>query len=180
MQTITSAKTSLNQIPALHKSSILDMYVGAAKAKQANGGDFAFIVDYGAGRYNAGESFLMNRHNIPVFSYDPYNRPREENKFTAEIMKAGYCPIVICANVLNVINDDDAIREILSNIRRAIRNVNGVALFTVYEGNKSGIDTITKAGYQRNARTSEYIPILRESFHSVERKGKILIARNAF
>lgn len=180
MQTITSAGTSLNQIPALHKSSILDMYVGAAKAEQANGGNFAFIVDYGAGRYNAGESFLMNRHNIPVFSYDPYNRPAQENKFTTEVMEAGYCPIVICANVLNVINDDDAIRETLSNIRRAIRNVNGVALFTVYEGNKSGIDTITKAGYQRNARTSEYIPILRESFHSIEKRGKILIARNAF
>lgn len=178
MQTITSAETSLNQIPALHKSSLLDMYVGAAKAERANGGNFAFIIDYG-GDYG-GEIFLMNRHNIPVFSYDPYNRPAQENKFTAEVMEAGYCPIVICANVLNIINDDDAIREILSNIRRAMRNVNGVALFTVYEGNKSGIAAATKAGYQRNARTSEYIPILQESFHSVEKRGKILIARNAF
>lgn len=180
MQTITSAGTSLNQIPALHKSSLLDMYVEAAKAERAKGGDFAFIVDYGAGRYNAGKIFLTSRHDIPVFSYDPYNRPMEENRFTAEVMKAGYCPIVICANVLNVVNDDEAVREILSNIRRAIRNVNGVSLFTVYEGNKSGVGTATKAGYQRNTKTSEYIPILRESFHSIEKKGKILIARNAF
>lgn len=180
MQTITSAGTSLNQIPALHKSSVLDMYVEAAKAERAKGGDFAFIVDYGAGRYNAGEIFLTSRHDIPVFSYDPYNRPREENEYTAKIMDAGYCPIIICANVLNVVNDDDALREILSNIRHAIRNVHGVALFTIYEGNKSGVGAVTKAGYQRNARTSEYIPILRESFHSVERKGKILIAHNAF
>lgn len=177
MQTITSAGTSLNHIPALHKSATLDMCVATVKAERKN---FAFIVDYGAGRYNAGEIFLSNRHNIPTFSYDPYNRPTEENALTLKIMETGNCPIVLCANVLNVINSDDAITEILSNIRRSIRNVRGVALFTVYEGNKSGIGTATKAGYQRNARTSEYIPILRESFHNVEKKGKILIARNAF
>lgn len=177
MQTITSAGTSLNQVPALHKSATLNMCVATAKAEHKN---FAFIVDYGAGRYNAGEIFLTNRHNIPVFSYDPYNRPTEENTLTLEIMETGSCPIVICANVLNVIDDDEEITWILANIRRAIRNVRGVALFTVYEGNRSGIGTPTKAGYQRNAKTSEYIPILQDIFHSVTRKGKILIARNAF
>lgn len=182
MQTITSANTSLNQVPALHKSPTLDMYVEATKLKHAKSENFPFIVpfivDYGAGRYDAGKVFLTDRHNIPVFCYDPYNRPVKENKITAEIMKTGICPIVICANVLNVVNDTNAIRDILSNIRHAIRDVNGVALFTVYEGNKSGIGAVTKAGYQRNARTSEYIPILREYFHSVEKKGKILIAHS--
>ena len=52
----------------------------------------------------------------------------------------------------------------------------GTAYFTVYEGNGSGEGKATKAGYQLNKKTVDYVEEIEDIFGSVTRKGKLIIA----
>lgn len=165
-QKYSSAETSINKnkIPALYK--IVEKYIT----------ENSIILDYGAGKYNTGVEYYKNK-NITVLPYDKYNRSEESNAKTFDsIKKMNGVNVCLCANVLNVIAENDVIIDILEDIYNNL-NVHGTLFLNVYEGDRSGKGKPTCKGYQRNAKINEYIPFLKMVFPLVERKGKLLIAR---
>lgn len=162
-QTITSKETSIKQVPALHKSR----YV-------AEIGRNASVLDYGAGKYpELAENYLRKNVEIANYTpYDPYNLP---GRLIPENAKYD---ITLCANVLNVIRESDAIKGVIRNAIFHTRK-GGTAMFTVYEGDRSGKGKITAKGYQRNEPTQNYMTRILEAcpWVKLDRKGKIIIAR---
>lgn len=153
-QKYTSKETSLNQVAAVYK--IYDFRNGSK------------ILDYGGGKYDTATEYMRER-GVMVTVYDPYNRSDEHNRAAREIVP----DYVVCSNVLNVIAEDDVVRHILEDI--ATYNV--PVIITVYEGDGTGIGKETKKGFQRNAKTQTYVPIVSEVFSDVQRKGKLIIAK---
>ena len=144
MQRHTSAGTSINA----HKLPVL--YTKLAKAGVlANGTG----IDFGSGKYTDHLRDFVTAHNGTVMFYDPYNQPEHVNQATlSQRNRSQYC---MCSNVLNVIDDDGAVRNA---IRTAVKLGNGTAYFTVYEGNGTGIGIETQNGqsWQRNQKLRSY------------------------
>lgn len=174
LQTATSARTSLKQIPALFKSAPFE-----AAAKNTATKTRA-VLNYGAGRYpELTADFVRNRYGISVHAYDKYNLPDEMN---ADTLSFADYPIVCVANVLNVIDNDFAAELAINN---AVSHMayDGVTLVTVYEGNGTGIGTYTMNGesYQRNVKTADFVQLIQEWLEyrwNVTQKGKVIIIRN--
>jgi hypothetical protein len=156
MQQLTSRETSLNQInPVLKK--ILPKYAGE------------IVLDIGGGKYDANKKHAAEL-GIKLYVYDKFNRSEAEN------MQALACKpkAIICNNVLNVIDDGQAMRNIIA----LCADYRVPCYFTVYEGNRSGISGPSKKGcWQRNWKTADYVPILKNYFSHVSLNGKLLICR---
>lgn len=182
MQTITSAATSLNQIPAIFKSTAFLKY--QEKDRIENPICYPHNLDIGGGRYDTGSNYLMEAHGIVNIVYDPYNRTKAENADAMENLcesafsqlsgAVGHIRSVTVSNVLNVINDDHTMENTISLAAMALVPV----FFTVYEGDKSGQGKETIKGYQRNMPTKDYIPYIQKHFRHVERHGKVIQAWN--
>lgn len=144
MQRHTSAGTSINakKLPVLY-------------SKLAKAGVLAHGtgIDFGSGRYTDHLSDFVKAQGGTMMFYDPYNQPESVN--AATLFHRNRSLFCLCSNVLNVIDDDDAVRNA---IRKAVELGNGVAYFTVYEGNGTGIGTETQAGmsWQRNQKLRSY------------------------
>ena len=156
MQGVTSANTSLNQIPSVWKS--ID-YENVER-----------ILDYGCGKYDKFKEFIESK-GIEYFGYDKYNRSDEENYNALHS-----CPdLIVCANVLNVIDNTYEIFEILE----FISTYNKPVVFSIYEGDKSGVGRVTKKDcYQRNQKTKDYVMMIELFFSKVKRKGNVIFAEN--
>lgn len=182
MQTITSADTSLNQIPAIFKNPVFLKY--QEKDRMENPICFPHNLDIGGGRYDTASDYLMETYGIVNIVWDPYNRTEAENRNAMENLKQsaldqfsgaiGHIRSVTVSNVLNVINDDQAMESTITLAAAALVPV----FFTVYEGDKSGEGKETPKGYQRNAPTKAYVPFIQKHFRHVERHGKIIQAWN--
>lgn len=92
------------------------------------------------------------------------------------IRDAGGADTSTCSNVLNVIKEPEARINVIKNCYRFIKP-NGTAYFTVYEGDGTGNEGATKAGYQLNRKTVEYVDEISQVFSNVSRKGKLIIAK---
>jgi len=89
--------------------------------------------------------------------FDPYNRDAEENTATLKYLQSGKrADTAIVANVLNVIAEPKARANVILQAAKAI-NPDGVAYFTVYEGDGSGAGKQTSAGWQENRKTADYV-----------------------
>lgn len=155
MQKYSSKETSLNQVPALAK------YLGDLED--------VTLLDFGCGRFHKFEQFVTERGGI-FYGYDKYWKSAEEN-----ILALNCCPDVItCANVLNVIFEDEIIEEIVE----LLASYRVKVLLQVYEGNKSGKGSETTKGYQRHQPAISYLSLLERHFSSVIRKGNIFICEN--
>jgi 2-polyprenyl-3-methyl-5-hydroxy-6-metoxy-1,4-benzoquinol methylase len=159
-QQFTSANTSINKnkLPAIANKIDFAQYQNKS------------ILDYGCGKY---DNFLNHLTLCGLISkgYDKYNRDSEYNQNS---LSQKY-DIITCNNVLNVISENTIVTEILMQIK-SLLNENGIAYFTVYEGNKSGIGAISKKDcYQRNETTKFYITILQSIFSNVIIKNNVLI-----
>jgi hypothetical protein len=164
-QKYSSKDTSLNQIPGLHRAFV--------RMVRASGGPLMAdcVVDFGAGRYDAAGEYLTAELGVDYYPQDRYNRTEDENQ--RALMVAVSCNAVgLCANVLNVIAEPEARREL---IQLMAYNVTGPCLFTVYEGDRSGEGRQTTKGWQNNRKTADYVAELRAEFDTVERKGNVLI-----
>lgn len=151
----TSADTSINTLNRVYKTYVSSMPIGTT------------ILDYGCGKYDTNRDFAESC-GCTWFGYDPYSKTEEENSVAINC-EPDY---VICSNVLNVIDND----ETLKNIIAEIKSKNVQVFFTIYEGNKSGIGKETKNNcWQRNEKVVDYIPMLREFYSTVIRDGNILI-----
>jgi len=167
-QAITSADTSLNQVPALHRWFVTRTlasgypYMGDA------------VVDFGAGKYDAAGDYITAQLGVPYFPHDPYNRTAMENQTALDACKV-LNTTGLCANVLNVIAEPEARAEL---IQLAADSVNGAVLFSVYEGDRSGTGRRTTKGWQNNRKLADYVPELRAAFAKVDRVGTVLVCSN--
>lgn len=132
-------------------------------------------VDIGAGRFDKATRFLadIGVENIP---FDPVNRDSETNRRAAESVRANPADTATVHNVLNVIDNDAVMEGIVNQAARAIKQ-DGSAIFTIYEGNRSGVGTRTRDGYQRNAKARSYETAIKKFFGSVETHGNVILAK---
>ncbi|RKZ81259.1 MAG: hypothetical protein DRR19_22480 [Candidatus Parabeggiatoa sp. nov. 1] len=157
MQKMTSAATSLNQVnPGI--KIVLPYLVGST------------VLDIGGGKYDANKIYATGL-GVKLYIYDKFNRSEAENE------KALACnpDAIVCNNVLNVIDDGQAMRNVIA----LCASYQVPCYFTVHEGNKSGISGISKKGcWQRNWKTKNYVHILKKYFSYVDCKGKFIICQS--
>ncbi|EDN65894.1 hypothetical protein BGP_0417 [Beggiatoa sp. PS] len=154
MQKMTSAATSVNQVnPGI--KTVLPHFAGLT------------VLDIGGGKYETNKIYAAGL-GVKLYVYDKFNRSETENA------QALACNpnIIVCNNVLNVIDDGQAMRNVIA----LCASYQVSSYFSVYEGNKSGICGPSKKGcWQRNWKTENYIPILKKYFRHVVCKGKLII-----
>lgn len=164
-QEYTSKDTCINTVSAIYK------YIYAPNAK---------ILDYGGGKYDTNAEYMKKKCNADVLVYDPFNRSVEHNNRVRGFFFNCKAKIVVCSNVLCVIKEDEIIKSVLINIKQLMA-LDGVLYIKVYERNRSGIGCVTKKGWQRNQRTDEYIPLIREVFgmdYNIIKKNGLLIVKH--
>lgn len=147
MQTLTSKSTAVNtkakKLPALFKKIDID-------PKDE-------VVDYGSGGNPLSREYV-EKIGATYFPYDPYNEDGKVNAHTNYVLSLG-TDVFVCSNVLNVIDDDDTIRQII-----ALAYWGSYAyFFSVYEGDRSGCGRQTGADqWQRNETIQKYMRFFRE------------------
>jgi hypothetical protein len=163
MQKHSSKNTSINtkRLPAVYNKVDWSRY--------ANEVDDYYIVDIGCGRMET-QSLIrahLASYKVPHFiPYDPYHC----NPVTIEAAKNiiadhSLNKVVVCSNVLNVLDTQDALWTVIKGLCDAIvvKLQNGTyrinpCYITVYEGNKTGIGKETKPDcWQRNERIRVYL-----------------------
>jgi len=149
MQTYTSANTSINQkkLPAVFSKAPLSSM---------------FVMDYGCGRYTDHIREAVESHGAIYLPFDPYNQSSETNQNTMD--KIGLATRkhisvdVVCSNVLNVIDSEEAVAHIADMIERIVTVTGGTGYVTVYEGDRSGHGRPTGPDqYQRNEPLRAYL-----------------------
>lgn len=164
-QDITSAATSLNQVPAGYKT--------LAKVGLLDDCD---VFDFGAGKYEtaANWAYLTSRAN--VVGYDRYNISEFDNESALEELRLGFCNYIVCFNVLNVLTDD-VLPNVVAELAKLAQHTTEKRVYIgVYEGNKSGNGAVTKKGYQRHSVKKDYLKALQPHFKSVSIKHGLIIA----
>ena len=164
-QKYSSAATSINssKLPALFK--LVKFEEGSIN------------LDYGGGKFDNVAEYLEDTYGATNLVYDKYNRTAEHNRdVLAQIRKNGGADTVTCSNVLNVIAEESERLAVLRNCKRYLKS-GGTCYITVYEGNGSGEEGPTKAGYQLNRKTKDYEDEITSVFPGAKRKGKLWICR---
>jgi len=138
-QGASSKKTSRKQVPSIYgKKWVLKEHV-----------DGRDVVDLGIG----GWPELVLRDHPHVVPRDPFWLPREAN----ERALRGVYDTAILSNVLNVIDDDEAIIQLLE-IAKAVADT---TLIKIYDSGRTGY---TRDGYQRGMPLEAYLPFAYEVF----------------
>ncbi len=156
MQQKTSAATSINQVNPIIRT-LLPTLTGLT------------ILDIGGGKYDSNKIYAAGL-GVKLYVYDKFNRTEKEN------IEALSCnpDTIICNNVLNVIDDGQAMRNLIA----FCASFQVPCYFSVYEGNKSAIAGMSKKGcWQRNWKMVDYIPILKKFFTHVNFEKKIMICQ---
>lgn len=129
------------------------------------------VLDYGCGRYTDHIKEYAEVKGVYWTGYDKYNQPEKNN---TQALSREY-DIVLCSNVLNVIEEDEIVKSI---IRECVRLAEKEAVFTVYEGNGTGIGRASsETSYQRNWKLSEYMRLMENMGLCPIKKGKFIIIR---
>lgn len=151
-QTRSSAATSINKdrLPAVYGR--FDFKPGT------------IVLDYGCGRYTDHiMQHLADQLCAGYFPYDPYNQPAAANaaalfNFEKLAAETDLPPVVVCSNVLNVIDAEDALQAVAEELLRFVQCYGARALVTVYEGDRSGRGRETGPDqWQRNEKLREYL-----------------------
>lgn len=153
-----SAKTSLNQIPALHR---LTASLGLS------------TFDFGAGKKGKIDDFYSDL-GIRYLPYDPFNRTNEENDQSINSLEYEGTAIATCANVLNVIEDSN-LAIVISRLHHwTMETTKGICFVSVYHKPSLPINRQVNGHFQRNQSIDWYIPHLKKCFSRVEKQGKLL------
>lgn len=164
-QDVSSADTSLAQIPAVFKSKI---FVPRGKN-----------LDIGAGKFDLGKEYLESERGVEEsVPFDPFNRSVESNRAAVDRLQSGeQFGTTTVPNVLNVIAEAPARDNVILQAAQALEP-NGVAYFQIYEGDRSGNGRRTSRGFQNNKKTSDYVAEVRKHFRDVRTSGNIIVASN--
>lgn len=159
-QAISSADTSLNQIPAVFKKI-------PWKAGTVN-------IDIGGGRFYKATDFVKEK-GVENIVFGPFNRDYEHNSKAFERVKQGGDTVTV-ANVLNVIAESDARDNVILQAARALK-ANGTAYFAIYEGSGDGVGKATTKGWQNNKKTADYMSEVKKHFAEVHKSGNVIVAK---
>lgn len=131
------------------------------------------VLDYGGGKFGLVAEY-MNGKVKEFHTVDKFNRCEKWNTFhTTEAVKHGV-NVVTCANVLNVIKENEIVDEVIETVYKLTTDR---AVFCVYEGDKTGNGRKTqRSSWQRNERTTLYAERIARVFPNVQRHGNIIIA----
>ena len=167
-QEITSAATSINvaKLPAAYnKLKKAGIFTKGMKMVDIGGGKFDNAVD------------MLKGEGVDLKVYDPFNRSAQHNKEVAKAVQGGQVDAAISNNVLNVIKEKENQLLVVEQAFDAVKG-NGKAYFSVYEGSKSGVGKETKAGFQHNKKTADYVSLVEDVFGkgNVEVKNNIITA----
>ena len=164
-QDVSSADTSLAQIPAVFKSKI---FVPRGKN-----------LDIGAGKFDLGKEYLESERGVEEsVPFDPFNRSVESNRAAVDRLQSGErFGTTTVPNVLNVVAEAPARDNVVLQAAQALEP-NGVAYFQIYEGDRSGNGRRTSKGFQNNKKTSDYVAEVRKHFGDVRTSGNIIVASN--
>lgn len=165
-QEFTSENTSINsnKLPAIFK--MVSFEPGTTN------------IDYGGGRFDNVAEYLT-QYDVINLVYDPYNRTSEHNKEVLRTLRrAGGADTATCSNVLNVIKEPEVRKNVLENISKIVKP-GGKVYITVYEGSGKGDEGPTKAGYQLNRKTADYLEEIQQVFPDAKRRGKLIVATNS-
>ncbi|WP_337366510.1 LPD38 domain-containing protein [Phascolarctobacterium sp.] len=160
-QGISSADTSLMQIPAVFK-----------KIKWVPG---TVNIDIGGGKYDLATEYAKEQ-GVENVVFDPFNRNKKHNEAAFEKIKTKGDTATV-ANVLNVIAEEQWRDNVILQAAKSIKK-NGIVYFSIYEGDGAGEGRVTSKGWQNNKKTSEYVAEIEQHFDEVKRKGNIIEARN--
>jgi len=159
-QKISSAETSLKQVPALFRKI-------EAVPGQRN-------LDIGGGKYDLGKDYLSGR-GVESHVYDPFNRTPEHNAVVLDQFKQSPADSITVANVLNVIKEPKSRKDTI-NMAYEYLKPGGKAYFDIYEGSRSGVGKVTSKGWQNNAPATKYEQELKSVFgDNLVRKGTTFI-----
>ena len=165
MQKITSANTSIKQVPAIFK--------------KVNFEPCTLNFDIGCGKYPELLTAEMRRIGVINVGWDPYHTKSNLQVNSKWVHKNGFCKgkfdTVTCCNVLNVLEKGGDIYNILKLAYKLIKST-GIVYFLIYEGDKSGEGRETSKGWQNNQKTSWYEKRVKYLFPVIKRKGNIIAA----
>lgn len=139
-QKYTSKNTSVNvkRIPYLVNHINWELFKGGR------------CLDYGSGQPNLDTWNLIRSYKIQYLPYDPYWLDETINNKAMAL----YPTIVICSNLLNVIDSDEEVKR----IHDYIRWLKVPYFIRIYSGDKSGIGRETKKDcWQRNQIAENYL-----------------------
>ena len=160
-QEYPSAKTCLNQVPALFK--------------QIPWVPFTTNLDIGGGKYGTGTKWLLER-DVDNFIFDPYNQSLAHNIQVLQSLREMPPSTATMANLLNVIKERENRLHVLK-LAAAILQPTGDAWISIYPGDKSGRGRETKPGcWQNNLLPEAYVPEMKGYFRSVTRRGQFILA----
>lgn len=165
-QEYDSAATSINstKLPAIYK--LVNFEPGKV------------YLDFGGGKFDNGVYYVRDL-GATLLVYDPYNRSDEHNKEVLRVIREnGGADATLNSNVLNVIKEPEARLAVLKNIKK-LTKPSGDVYITVYEGTGKGNEGPTKAGYQLNRKTANYLEEVQSIFPDAQRKGKLIHATNS-
>ena len=163
-QSITSAATSRKIVP--HTIGWGDKH-GTWKAGNTN-------FDIGSGKFSDMSQAMKDR-GVTNLHYDPFWQTSEDNQAAIDAALANSPDTVTVNNILNVIKEPDARRQVIRQAAKAVDQA-GTAFFLIYESDKSGVGKDTRDGYQVNARAETYMDSIKEFFDNVRRDGHLIIA----
>jgi len=142
MQNYTSKNTSVNitKLPAVYSKVHWDKLPPGAR-----------VLDWGCGKDATLTKQTLDKHGLVHIGYDPNWLSVEDNKVAEKWL--GLAGAFVCSNVLNVIDDEQAIRDICYKAAQ-----HKYFFITVYEGDKSRIGKRSKEDcYQRNEKVKAYL-----------------------
>ena len=160
-QAITSAETSLNQVPA------------AFKKIEWEPGQFNF--DYGGGKYDKATEWLLEEKQVVNCVYDPFNRSEEHNEKV--LTQAGYFESFTCCNVLNVIAEDLARDNVIRDLWYLSKYGEKPVFISVYEGDRTGKGRKTTKGWQNHRPLKSYLAEVQEYFPEAFISKGLIITR---
>ena len=173
-QRISSAATSLNQIPAAFNQ--LNKALARPEAFWAGITD---CLDYGGGRYDTFSDRLAEMR-VRNWVYDPYNRSAEHNAFVRKMLWVSPADIAFCCSVLNVIREPEVRQDVLRDIARMVKPDSSV-IISVYEGNGTSRGRKTSKGWQANRKLKNYVKEVQQVFPYVELvPGKFIRAHTGY
>lgn len=164
IQEHNSKKTSRNQI-----GRAISVYRDNVGFKRGS-----TILDYGGGRFDKAINDAKT-YGCHLYVYDPFNRSEEYNRRSIEAFKKSP-DYITCANVLNIIKEDEIVESVVAKIRRLARK-GTIVTFSVHDGDGSGIGRLTRDGWQRNEMPMAYYPLILKYFPNAVWRYQIFIAR---
>lgn len=176
-QTATSAGTSIvNQIPAAYGAQREPLKRWAERLGFKIYSDGQVNFEQGMGVSDTATDYLKSL-GITNIGTDKFNRDLPFNIANAKKAMEMGVDTSSAMNVLNVIDDDMDMEMVIAQSALPLKK-DGVAVFQVYEGDRSGVGKYKKdfTQYQRNMKGKDYVPFVSKYYNEVHFRGNVIIA----